>query len=65
MSLDDKYETRCNSFDKADYIRRCQSLGVEHTDMTREIMQAFNTGRLRIVPTEDQSVMIKGIHHEP
>lgn len=64
MALDAKLELRLHSTSKADFIRRCEKLRVDSTDMHREIIHAFNSGRLRIKTFPGQSVIIKGIHDE-
>jgi hypothetical protein len=64
MSLSSKIESRIEETSKADYLRQCKKLGVDSADMLREMVYAFNTGRLRIIPYQGQSVIIRGIHDE-
>lgn len=62
MAYSDKLEVRCDEADKLGYLARCENLGVDSARMHREIIQAFNSGRLKIVVPKTQSLIIKGLH---
>lgn len=48
---------------KAAFYDRCRLLGVSNQTMLREIIEAFNEGRLLIHPKEGQHLTIKGVHN--
>ena len=54
--------TRCMNEDARTFHATCLKIGITQSELLRECIRAINTGRLRISPTEDQSVTIKGIH---
>jgi hypothetical protein len=62
MAYSDKLEVRCCEEDKLAYLYRCKNLGVDSARMHREIIQAFNSGKLRIIVPKTQSLIIKGLH---
>lgn len=49
--------------DKAAFIARCKTFNRPPQEMLREIVTAFNEGRLTITVPETQLNILKGIHH--
>ena len=53
--LDDEYRFRIRSEDKEKFISQSSAVaGKPHTILLREMITAFNDGRLRIIQTEEQ-----------
>lgn len=42
---------------------RCQGFGTSPSDMLREMVVAFNEGRLRITVPKSQTKLLKGLHY--
>lgn len=49
--------------DKQAFTRRCKDYGKPPQEMLREMITAFNEGRLRIIVSKDHLNILKGIHH--
>jgi len=57
--LNDNLVVRINKDDLAEFKRKSGGLGKPYQMMTREFVKAFNEGRLRITPTDEQKKGLK------
>lgn len=55
ITLDDSLHVRISKQEKNIFKNKCKRIGKPYQLLTREIVSAFNDGRLRIIPTETQS----------
>lgn len=62
MSKDDALNVRINKDDKEAFLSKCKSLNRPYYDMIREMITAFNEGRLKIQVTEEQAKSNKELY---
>lgn len=53
--LDTTLQCKIRKKDHATFIEKCTDLNRSYTSVLREMVTAFNDGRLTIKPTEDQN----------
>lgn len=54
MGKDDSIQVRIDGEKKKFFIEKCESMGRNHADVLRELIDAFGEGRLKITPTTGQ-----------
>ena len=62
--LDARMDFRINETEKEDYIEGCGKINKKPQPFLREMIRAFNSGRLRIIPTDQQVNARKEIYHD-
>jgi len=63
MAKNDTLNVRVNATDKKAFEDKCSSIGREYYDVVREMVTAFNEGRLRIKPTDGQKQLNKELYN--
>lgn len=56
MAKDDILYVRISTVDLDAFKKKCVSMDREHPDVAREMITAFNEGRLKIIPTTGQKL---------
>ena len=62
-TLDDTLNLRLNVGAKQAFYERCDEYGVSPHEMLRDMIGAFNAGKLRIIAPKNQLKLLRGIHH--
>ena len=55
---DDHIGLRINHVVKGDFLLKCGKLKKDHAEMIRNMISAFNDGRLTIKPTEEEQELL-------
>lgn len=63
--LDDRLDMRVNKEVKQAFMDRCNKAGRQYQEVLREVMTAFNEGRLRIEVSEEQLNNLENFYHVP
>ncbi len=63
MAKDETLNVRINSTEKADFMKKCSNMGEEYYDILREMVTAFNEGRLKITPTDGQKQLNQELYN--
>lgn len=57
MGKDEALNVRIDKSDKDAFMKKCEKVGRNYSDVVREMITAFNEGRLKITQTEEQKKM--------
>lgn len=63
MAKGDQMQFRIVSADKTAFVKKCNSIDRDYSDLLREFVTAFNEGRLRITPTDEQKNLNKELYN--
>lgn len=55
---DDHIGLRINNVVKGDFLLKCGKLKKDHAEMIRNLISAFNEGRLTITPTKEEQELL-------
>lgn len=62
MALDTFFNFRVDDTAKEGFIDKCKSIGRDHNDMLRELVTAFNEGRVRIELGDEHKKLLGDIY---
>ena len=63
VQYDDSLPIRITKADKTDFKDTCEQFQIHPANMLREMIAAFNDGRLTIKIPKTQMLTLKGVHH--
>lgn len=63
MSKDGVLYVRICSVERNTFTKRCKDIDRADSDVVREIITAFNEGRLKIIPTDGQKTLNKELYN--